>query len=209
MGVVRKQSIQSSLFMYSGFAVGAFNFWLLPHILSTEQFGLIRVLMSVCSLLAGVCALGMQSVIIRFYPYYDDQGKKHKTDFLSWTFLIALCGYVLMVVFTLLFKDLIVRKFQGNAGLFLDYFYLIYPFTLFILLFALLERVAWSRQFTVLSSFLREFGVRIFTSLIVIALALHWLGFTGFITLYSLQFAVVFFILLYFLFIKKKYGFCF
>ncbi len=209
MGIVRKQSIQSSLFMYIGFAVGAFNLWLLPHILTTEQFGLARVMIHVCTLLAGVCSLGIQPVITRFYPYYDDLGKKHKTDFLTWTFLIALAGFLLMVVATLIFKDLIIRKFKGNAAFFLDYFYLIYPFTLFILLFGLLERVAWSRQFTVLSSFLRETGVRLFTSLIVIALALHWLGFTGFLTLYSLQFSVVFFILFYFLFIRKDTGFVF
>ena len=208
MGIVRKQSIQSSIFIYIGFAVGAFNLWLLPHILTTEQFGLLRVLINVCSLLAAVCALGMQPVITRFYPYFDN-GKNHKNDLLSWAFLVALVGFLLAVAGTLLFKDLIIRKFEGNAGLFLDYFYLIYPFTLFMLFYGLLERVAWSRQFTVLASFLRESGVRLFTSIIVVVLALQWINFSGFITLYALQYMVVFLILAYFLFVRKKSGFVF
>ncbi len=209
MGVVRKQSIQSSIFMYGGFAIGAFNFWLLPHILSTEEFGLVRMMMSICTVLAGVCSLGMKEVITRFYPYYDESGKKHKSDLVSWVFLIPLFGFFLLVIGTLLFKDLIIRKFEESATMLLHYFYLIYPFVFFIMLFGLLERIAWSRQFTVLSSFLKESGVRLFTSLIVIALALNGLGFTGFITLYSLQFAVVTLILFYFLFIRKKSGFVF
>ncbi len=209
MGVVQKQSIQSSLFMYGGFAIGAFNFWLLPHILTTEEFGLVRMMMSICTVLAGVCSLGMKEVITRFYPYYDEAGKKHKSDLISWVFLIPLLGFSLLVIGTLLFKGLIIRKFGENAALLLHYFYLIYPFVFFIMMFSLLERIAWSRQFTVLSNLLKESGVRLFTSLIVIALALHWLGFTGFMTLYSLQFAVVSLILFYFLFIRKDSGFVF
>lgn len=204
MGIVRKQSIRSSVFIYLGFAVGAFNFWLLPHILSTEQFGLVRVLISVCTLLAGLCSLGMLPVITRFYPYYETKDKKHKTDLLTWVLVISLVGFIIMVILTRVFKEVIIRKFAGNSALFLDYFYLIYPFTFFILLFGIYERIAWSRQVTVISSFLRETGVRIFTLIIVVILALNWIGFTQFINLYSLQFAFVFFILFFYLTFKKK-----
>lgn len=195
MGIVRRQSINSSIFIYLGFVLGAFNMWLLPKILTAEQFGLVRVLISVCTLLAGLCALGTQQVVTRFYPYYNTQTGKHKNDLLGWTLIVSLAGFGLMVLFTFLFRDLIIRKFEGKSPLFIDYFFLIYPLTFFILLFGLYERIAWSRQLTVISNFLRETGVRIFVMLIVLILALHWINFGGFIIAYSLQFGIVFFIL--------------
>lgn len=203
MGIVRKQSIRSSIFIYIGFAMGAFNFWLLPHILSTEQFGLVRVLISVCTLLAGVCSLGSLPMVTRYYPYYNFKGRKQKNDLLGWALVISLVGFTIMVILTHVFKGLIIRKFEGQSPLFIDYFYLIYPFTFFILIYGIYERIAWSRQFTVLSSFLRETGVRTFTLIIVVLLALHLLNFNAFINFYSLQFGVVFIVLFVYLTIWK------
>src|SRR5690348_2179082 len=203
MGTVRKQSIRSSIFIYLGFVIGAFNFWLLPHILSTEQFGLVRVLISVCTLLAGICTLGTLPTITRYYPYYNLQGRKQKNDLLGWVLVIGLIGFTIMVILTHVFKGLIIRKFEGRSPLFINYFYLIYPFTFFILIYGIYERIAWSRQFTVLSSFLRETGVRIFTLIIVVLLALRWLNFNAFINLYSLQFGVVFLVIFFYLTIRK------
>lgn len=199
MGIVRKQSIRSSVFIYIGFALGAFNFWLLPKILTGEEFGLVRVLISVSTLLAGLCSLGTQPLITRFYPYYQSYEKKKKNDLLGWTLLISLAGFGIMALLTILCRDLIVRKFEGNSPLFIHYFYLIYPFTLFILLYSLYERIAWSRQFTVTSNFLRETGVRLFTLIIIFFLWLQWFSFNQFITWYSLQFGVVFLIIYIFL----------
>lgn len=203
MGTVRKQSIHSSLYMYLGFALGAFNMWLLPRILTTDQFGLTRVLISVCTLLAGLCSLGTQQVITRFYPYYDHGKGKHKTDLLGWALLISLVGFCIMVVLTITFKKVIIRKFEGNSPLFIDYFYLIYPFAFFILLFSIYERVAWSRQFATLSSFLRETGVRLFVLIAVLILWLKWIDANTFIILYSFQFAAVFIVLYVYLALVK------
>lgn len=204
MGIVRKQSIRSSIFIYLGFALGAFNFWLLPKILTGEEFGLVRVLISVSTLLAGLCSLGTQPAITRFYPYYQSYEKKKKNDLLGWTLIVSLVGFVVMVSLTFLFKNIIIRKFEGNSPLFLHYFYLIYPFTFFILLYSLYERIAWSKQFTVTSNFLRETGVRLFTLIIILLLFLGWFNFNHFITWYSLQYGVVFVIIYIFLAYKQS-----
>lgn len=203
MGTVRKQSIHSSLYMYLGFALGAFNMLLLPRILSTEEFGLTRVLISVSTLLAGLCSLGTQQVITRFYPYYDFRKGKHKNDLLGWAIALSMIGFFIMVLLTIAFKHVIIRKFEGNSPLFIDYFYLIYPFSFFILLFGIYERVAWSRQFATLSSFLRETGVRIFTLIIVLFLWFSWISSNVFIILYSLQFGIVFIVLYGYLTLRK------
>ena len=48
MGIVRKQSIASSIYIYLGFAVGAFNvLYLFPTYLTPQEFGLTRVLIDV------------------------------------------------------------------------------------------------------------------------------------------------------------------
>lgn len=192
------------MYIYMGFALGAFNFWLLPKILTTDEFGLIRILISVCTLLAGLCSLGTQQVITRFFPYYNSDPRGRKNDLLGWSVIIGMGGFLLLVLITVLFKGLFIRKFQGNSPLFVDYFYLIYPFTLFILLYGIYERIAWSNQVTVLSNFLRETGVRLFTLVIVVALWARWISFRSFVTLYSLQFGVVFLFLYVFLTIRKN-----
>lgn len=204
MGVVRKQSIRSSILIYLGFALGAFNFWLLPNILSGDEFGLVRVLISVSTLLAGLCSLGTLPVITRFFPYYQAGEKKHTNDLLGWVLAISIVGYIIMVSLTFGFKDLIVRKFQGNSPLFINYFYLIYPFTFFILLYGIYERIAWSREFSVISNLMRETGVRFYTLIIAGMLFLNWLNYHQFITWYSFQFGFAFLVLL--IFLKYKQG---
>ena len=48
MGIIRKQSILSSIFIYIGFAIGAINIlYIFPVYLKTEEFGLTRLLIDV------------------------------------------------------------------------------------------------------------------------------------------------------------------
>ena len=71
MGVVRKQSILSSIFTYIGFAIGAVNILILfPKYFTTEQIGLTRILLDVALMFSTVCTLGSIATVLKFYPVY-------------------------------------------------------------------------------------------------------------------------------------------
>lgn len=192
MGVVRKQSVLSSVYIYIGFAIGALNMFLLPQFLDQDQVGLTRIIISVSTLLAGICNLGTLPVITRFFPYYKDHAAGKKNDLLSWVLLLNLAGFAAMVLLSVWFRFLIIRKFSGNSPLFIRYFDVIYPFTFFLIFYNVLENYSWNQQRTVYPNFLREAGVRIFVLLLILGVGSGFLPFDRFIGLFSLQFGVVF-----------------
>lgn len=200
MGIVKKQSIQSSVVIYAGFLIGALNtLHFFPHFFTKEQFGLTRLLIEVCLTLSTLCTLGTIPVINKFFPFYQDFLHARKNDLPFLTVLISLTGYGLFVICSLLFKDLIIRKFSGNSPLFIQYFYLVYPFTFFMLAFNMLESFSWGLQKTVISNFLKETGIRIITVFLILGVILHWLNFSQFINLYGFLYAIPCIILLLYL----------
>ena len=53
MATIRKQSIYSSIYIYAGFAIGAFNvLFLFPKFFTPEEFGLTRILMDIAFILS-------------------------------------------------------------------------------------------------------------------------------------------------------------
>ncbi|WP_212005354.1 lipopolysaccharide biosynthesis protein [Chitinophaga sp. HK235] len=190
MGIIRKQSLYSSISIYIGFAFGAMNLMLLmPKIFTQEQIGLTRVLIDVCTLLATAASLGAVPVINKFFPFYHDYLKPEKNDLPKLTLVVSLIGYALFVLFSFVSKDLIVRKFSGNSPLFIQYFYAIYPLTFFILVFNMLEGFAWGLHKTIASNFLKEGGIRIASTIILLVFAFTHISFTQYINFFSVPYA--------------------
>ncbi|CAL1519219.1 polysaccharide biosynthesis C-terminal domain-containing protein [Chitinophaga sp. MM2321] len=191
MGIVRKQSFYSSILIYIGFAFGALNLVLLmPKIFTQEQIGLTRVLIDVATLMGTVASLGAIPVINKFFPFYDDYLTPKKNDLPKLTLIIAILGYLLFVLFTFIFKDLIIRKYNTNSPLFIQYFYAIYPLTFFILVFGLLEAFAWGMQKTIASNFMKEGVIRIASTVILLVFAFTDISFTQYINFFSLPYAI-------------------
>jgi O-antigen/teichoic acid export membrane protein len=187
MGIVQKQSIRSSLFIFLGFGIGAVNILILfPKYLSAEQLGLTRVVMDTGLTLATLCTLGAIPVINKFFPFHKTYLNPQKNDLPLLTLIICLTGFALMCAAGFLFKDFIIRKFGGKSPLFAQYFYLIYPFTFLMLLFTWMEAFGWAFKKAATTSFLKETLVRLSTTLLIIALAAGLLSFTGFMNAFGL-----------------------
>ncbi len=79
MGVIRRQSIKTSLLAYIGVGLGYLNVILMfPSFLSAEQFGLTRVMLAVVTVGSQFALLGTGNSIIRFFPQFKDEGKGHR-----------------------------------------------------------------------------------------------------------------------------------
>ena len=205
MGIVRKQSIASSIYIYIGFAVGAFNIlYLFPKYLTTEEFGLTRLLQDVAMLIAMFCTLGTCPATLKFFPFYKSYLPEKKNDLPMLTLTACIIGCLLFVTITPFFKDEIIRKFGQRSPLFVDYFYLIYPLTICYAFWYLFEATSWSLQKTVLPNFLKEIGFRILITVFILLYIFKWINFKGFIHLFSLVYLIPVLVLLIVL-IKNKY----
>ncbi|MCF6171796.1 MAG: oligosaccharide flippase family protein [Bacteroidales bacterium] len=135
MGVIKKQSISGSIYSYLGVVLGFVTIGLLfPRIFSTEEVGLLRILVSYSVLFAQFAGLGFSTATIKLFPYFrSDDGKHH--GFLGLFLLISLLGFVIAGSVYLLLRPNIVEHAEGKSELFVAYYYYVLPLIFFTLLF--------------------------------------------------------------------------
>ncbi len=186
MGEVRKQSILSSIFTYFGFTIGAINIlFLFPKYFRPEELGLTRILLDVALLFSTVCTLGSIPITLKFYPFYNSYLPKKKNDLPIITLFLCAIGCLIFMAIIPYLKPVIIRKFGARSPLFVDYFDLLYPLTITLAFFSLLEAYAWSLKKTVLSNALKEFAFRFLTTLFIFFFIWKLISFEQFIYLYA------------------------
>jgi len=100
MGIVKRDSIAITVLSYVGVVVGYVNKILLfPNFLSEEQVGLTSILVSLAVMYAQFSALGINSTVVKFFPFFRTADKRHNGLFF-WSALGVSVGFVL---FTALF----------------------------------------------------------------------------------------------------------
>jgi O-antigen/teichoic acid export membrane protein len=211
MATIRKQSLYSSLFIYLGFAFGAFNvLYLFPKFFTPEQFGLTRIIMDITMIFSTVITAGILPIVYKFSPFYRGYLPKEKNDLTSIVFLYLTIAYILFLIALPYLKPIILRKFGKNSPLLLDYFHLVIPFTISLALFSVLESLAWIIKKAVLTNFLRELTFRLITMVLILCWALGWINqYDTFITIYTNSFFISIVILIVFLFRSNQFQFQF
>lgn len=204
MGIVRKQSIASSIYIYIGFAIGAFNvLYLFPKYLTQEEFGLTRVLQDVSLLIAMLCTLGSSPAMVKFYPFYKSYLPKNKNELPTLGIIACLIGCVLFAIAVPYLKHVIAKEFGKRSALFVDYFFFIYPMVISYCFWYLLENISFSIQKTVLPNFLKEVGFRIITTIFVTLYAVKLINFNTFIWLFSFVYTLPLLVLFFYLYQQK------
>jgi O-antigen/teichoic acid export membrane protein len=208
MSQIRKQSIISTIFVYSGFLIGFINTYLFTRQgspFSTSEYGLTGIFIAVGNLMFAFANLGMISTVYKFYPYYNDNLPKKKNDLLTWALVISLIGFCLVIIVGIFFKDLVIQKFGANSPQFVLYYFWVFPFGFSLLLFSILEVFAWNIRKSIFTTFLREVGFRILTTVLVLLLSFNLINsFDLFIKLYAFTYGIVAAALLVYLIWKKE-----
>ena len=209
MGIVRRQGIQSFLLILIGFLIGAVNIIVLfPHFFSQEEFGLTRVILDAQLLLASITTFGTIPIINKFYPFYESHTRPEENDlpFLSAAFCTI--GFILLVIAGYIFDEWVIRKLGGKSELFTrENYFFVFPATFFWLLFIWLEAFTWGLKKTVISNFLKETLVRLFTTVLIVLYAYKVISFYEFMWLFSLLYAIPCAILLTLLIRSGKWRF--
>ena len=215
MGSIRKQTIISSLLVYFGFFIGAINIFFYTKIgnnhgaFTAEQFGLTRIFFDYAQNMYAFSSLGIIPIIYKFYPYYKDNLLEHEIDLMSWAMVTALFGFILILIAGFYFEPLFIKQFSVRSKLIVDYYYWMFPFAMGMLFFSVIESFCWGIQKTVISNFLKETGLRIFTLGLILLFYFKLISFDSFIKIFAFLYLAIFFILAIYLYRTKRLHFPF
>lgn len=206
MSQIRKRSVKATIWIYIGFIIGAVNTYFLTHKnwFTPDQNGLTRVMIEVSMLVFAFSAFGVTTYLFKFFPYYKDNLEDRRNDILGLALKVAGVGFLLTTCIIYFLEPLIVRKFSENSMLLVEYFFWCIPMGFFILLYNILESYAYGYDEGVTTSLLKETMLRLYTLVIITLRILDIISFHTFILLFSFQYAVIVFILSYYLYRKNQ-----
>ena len=207
MGIVRKQALANTIFSYIGVALGYLNLIILfPAFFTTEQFGLVTLIISISVVYANLSAIGLVSTIPRFFPFFKTDDKRHK-GFLSYILIIGTSGFFIVSVLFLLFESLITSAYTEKSAMFINYYYLLIPLSLFTLLFNVIEALARAIFRTGFATLIKEVLLRLFTTIGIVLFVIKFLTFEQFIYFYILINGICALLLMIQLILSKEFNF--
>ncbi|MEO8763072.1 MAG: lipopolysaccharide biosynthesis protein [Ginsengibacter sp.] len=209
MSQIRRQSIISTIFVYSGFFIGFINTYLFTRQgspFTTSEYGLTTIFIAVGNLMFAFANFGMISVVYKFYPYYNDNLPRQKNDLLTWALVVSFIGFCFVMIAGIFFKDLVIQKFGANSPGFVQYYFWVFPFGFSLLLFSILEVFAWNIRKSIFTTFLRELFFKGLTTILIFLLSFKFISnFDTFIKLYAFTYGIVAATLLGYLIWKKVF----
>jgi O-antigen/teichoic acid export membrane protein len=173
------------MIQYIGLIIGYANTVLLfPKILTSDEFGLTRILLSVAIVISQFAQIGSPAMVVRFYPYL-----KKKILYLG--FLI--CSVGLLIVFGVLaiFKDQIIAIYEVESALFVDYFYLLIPFSIAMVYYNLFDAYLKAIYKNVVSASFPFVFLRVLWMILILMFASGRIDFDQFILGYSTAYILI------------------
>lgn len=188
MGIIVRQSIANSLITYTGIGLGfILTILLYPHILTPEEYGLTRVLISASLICAQFAHLGFQNLVMRYFPFFK-RADPVRHGFLFWAIVIPFAGFLFFVLLFLPGSDLFIDLYSERSPLVADYYLLVLPLTLFILYFEVLNNYLRSLRDSTTGSFVNEVGQRILAIFLLGIYFFEWISFPLFIFLFVMSY---------------------
>lgn len=213
MGIVARQSIKGTLATYFGVAVGIVTtFFVQTKYLTTEEIGLVDVLLQSALLFSGLAQLGTNTSAMRYYPYFKDE--EHRDHgFFGWTLIVPLVGFIIFLGGFFALRNPIASFFSEKSALFIDYIYYVIPLAFFMLYISVFETNSNLLMRIVVPRFIREVGLRVMTLVIYLLYGFHVLSLTGMVVAFCVSYGLATVINIVYLFtlhrvsfrIEKKY----
>ncbi len=208
MGVIRKQGSWSLILTYTGFAIGAINIFVLyPHLLSQEEFGLSRLIMTLAGTLSHFAILSFTSSIYKFAPFYKAHLKPKENDLLTISLVLPTLGFIVVTLLTFLFQDTFVAFYSTKSKLLVEYIFWIYPYTLFISYFVILKTHVHTYHNNILPTLIEEIAFKIYIIILLVLFYFQQIDFHFIIAAISFFYLLACIPLLLFLHSKKALHF--
>ncbi|MBI5857053.1 MAG: lipopolysaccharide biosynthesis protein [Sphingobacteriales bacterium] len=212
MSNIRRQSIISSIVIYIGFAVGMINTYIFTskEYFTEEQYGLTTVFIAIAMLMSSLANMAMPAFIFKFYHYYNDNLPPRKNDMITWSLLVSLFGFLLVLAGGLIFKNLVIQKFSANSQLLVVYYYWVFPLGLGLTIYSVLEAYTWSIGKPIITSFIKEVQWRLLITIFIVLFITGFIkDFDLFIKFFAFTYPGIAVSLFIYLLVKKKIHFTF
>jgi O-antigen/teichoic acid export membrane protein len=178
MGVIRRQSLKTSIISFIGVVIGTLSTWqVYPRAL--EIVGLFRSLFDAAVLIGIVVLLGSSVSAVRFYPRYEDRNTGHG-GLLSWLLIVTGTGFgIFLLAYPFVREALAAYVFRGDNSRYGEFIIYLVPLTLFISLMNLLSRYTSNfRRITVPAAF-EQLTIKVTLPLIVLMYIGGWITVKG------------------------------
>ncbi len=190
MGIIQRDSFRVSMISYGGAILGYLNkIFLFTNFLDTGQVGLANLLVTISLIYAQVSALGIRSIITRFFPFFQDENKQHH-GFLFGVTTLALAGFVLTTLLFVALRQPFTLLYQESSPLLVEYAWFIVPLALATLFYNLFESYLRSVYRNVIPTLAHEVILRIGVTVSITLYALGVLSFPGFVVVYVIAYCV-------------------
>ena len=204
MGVVQRQAIKSTLYIYAGVIIGFVTSALIfPTYLTKTQIGVVTLLTSWGSIFAQFATLGFIGTALKFFPVFRNKEHNHY-GFLFLQLAVMVAGFLAFLGLFFILKPWILRS-SGADSAFGDYLWLVIPYTGFQLFFLTTDAYNRALYNASTGTLLREFVLRLLVLLSVAFFVLGWYSYHQFVWLYVLSYGVIGILMVVFLQWKNEF----
>ncbi|HSU27729.1 MAG TPA: hypothetical protein VLJ68_05065 [Chitinophagaceae bacterium] len=212
MSSIRRQSIISSVVIYTGFLIGLLNMYFFTRkgLFLDPQYGLYNAFIAIATMMMAFSNMAMPAFISKFYPYYSAHLPPKKNDQLTLAIIISVLGFIIILVAGMIFKGIVIRKYTANAPEIVAYYKWIFPMGLGLMVFTILEAYSWQLHRSVFTNFLKEILWRLFNTVLIVLFITGVIdNFDLFIKLFAFSYPFIALVLLIYLAYHKQLHFTF
>ncbi len=203
MGIVQKDAFRITILSYLGMFLGYFNkTFLFIIFLTTEEIGLLNLLLSIGVLFAQFCNLGSVYTVGKFFPFFHNRSK-NSYGFLAYNLLIVTVGVVVFTTLSLIFKPQISAHYDKSPE-FVTYYNWFIPIGIAYVYFLLFDNYLRALFKNVISVFLFDVFLRILTAVVLLAYGFQWISFDLLLKISSLIYVIPTLILFAYLIYLKE-----
>jgi len=175
MGIVVKQSINNTIILFAGFAIGGLNvLFLYTNFLHEDYFGLIQFLLSTANLLMPLMVLGMQHTIIKFFTSYKTKLEIDK--FLTSSLLLPLFIIIPLALIGTFSYEAISDWISRENPIIKPYTRSIFTIAIFMGFFEVFYAFSKVQMKSVFGNFIKEIFHRICITFLLIGVFFKWIS---------------------------------
>ena len=174
MGEIKKQSINNTILSYIGAGLGFIIIYFQPHLISSSDIGLLRLLYSFGWMAAMFMPFGMGSVVIRYFPKIKNEKNTHHGSF-ALVLLIASAG-AFIIGSVLYINTAFFERYYAKSPEFPKYFNMVIVFAYVLSLISVYTLYAASLLKTTFAVFLTDIFIRLGQLILVVMYHYQWIN---------------------------------
>lgn len=160
----------------------------MPHAMTTQEVGLLRLLQSLCVLLAQFASLGFMATCVRCFPYFRSATQQHH-GYLFLSLIVPAVGFALCWLLYPVYAPALSQFLNASQSFILqENLYVALTMAFCVLFFSVFDSYARALYDTVTGTFLKEFMLRVFIAIAILGYFVQWISFPQFMGLWQLAY---------------------